>query len=204
MSNKIKQVTIMLTMPRTLVSSVIRLYTRGPYTHVSLGMDLELSEVYSFSRKKLYTPFIGGFMKEDIHSGIYGLYRSTQCAVYAVELSEAQYDKLRNLIATFIKDQSKYKYNYLGLLGVVKHNPHTSTHRFFCSEFVAYLFEEIGIKVTNKHPALSLPGDFLRNPKIKLIYEGKLCDYNLNRLKTNKNDCIMACNTNSLILNAVH
>lgn len=37
-----------------------------PLNHVSIALDRELTEVYSFGRKQPDNPFIGGFVKEDI------------------------------------------------------------------------------------------------------------------------------------------
>ena len=48
---------IVLSKTQTLPSRVIKLWTREPYAHTSLAMDVELKEMYSFARKHLYNPF---------------------------------------------------------------------------------------------------------------------------------------------------
>ena len=44
---------IVLSKTQTLPSRVIKLWTREPYAHTSLAMDVELKEMYSFARKHL-------------------------------------------------------------------------------------------------------------------------------------------------------
>lgn len=53
---------IVLSKTQTLPSRVIKLWTREPYAHTSLAMDVELKEMYSFARKHLYNPFDCGFL----------------------------------------------------------------------------------------------------------------------------------------------
>ena len=43
---------IVLSKTQTLPSRVIKLWTREPYAHTSLAMDVELKEMYSFARKQ--------------------------------------------------------------------------------------------------------------------------------------------------------
>ena len=53
----------MLTFTGTTLSRVIKIYTRNDYSPASIALDPELSEMYSFGRKKPRNPFIGGFIK---------------------------------------------------------------------------------------------------------------------------------------------
>lgn len=64
---------IVLSKTQTLPSRVIKLWTREPYAHTSLAMDVELKEMYSFARKHLHNPFDCGFINEDITTGYLGV-----------------------------------------------------------------------------------------------------------------------------------
>ena len=61
------KVYILLTDTGSLLTKLIKLYTKKPYNHASISFDFELSEVYSFGRKKVENPFHGGFVKEKIY-----------------------------------------------------------------------------------------------------------------------------------------
>ncbi|GJM76303.1 hypothetical protein HMSSN036_85190 [Paenibacillus macerans] len=70
MSNE-TQIYILLSNPKTWVAKMIGLYTRAPFNHASIAFDPELREVYSFGRKHPLIPIYGGFVKEDIHGGVF-------------------------------------------------------------------------------------------------------------------------------------
>lgn len=61
-----KQVYILLTNTGSLLTKLIKIYTKKPYNHASIAFDRNLSEVYSFGRKAARNPFIGGFVKDRI------------------------------------------------------------------------------------------------------------------------------------------
>ena len=65
---KRKMIFLVVSDTGTILTRLIKAYTKTPYNHASISFDAELSEVYSFGRKTVYNPFIGGFVKEDIHS----------------------------------------------------------------------------------------------------------------------------------------
>ena len=67
-----KYVYILLTRTETVPSKVIHFFKRMPYVHVSIALDEELDELYSFARKKINNPFRCGFIDEDITTGIFG------------------------------------------------------------------------------------------------------------------------------------
>ena len=59
-----KVVYILLTNTESILSSSIRLFTNDPYNHVSLVLNEEFTEIYSFGRLKKDNPVIGGFVNE--------------------------------------------------------------------------------------------------------------------------------------------
>jgi len=71
MKNKTKKIYIVLTYTGTILSKVIRVYTRAEYCHVSLSLDKRLRKMYSFGRLNPYNPFIGGFVHEGINVGTF-------------------------------------------------------------------------------------------------------------------------------------
>ncbi len=56
----------MLTFTGTILSRVVKLYTKKEYSHVSIALDENLEEMYSFGRLNPYIAFIGGFVREGI------------------------------------------------------------------------------------------------------------------------------------------
>ena len=90
------------------------------YNHASISFDSELSEVYSFGRKTVRNPFIGGFVKEDVDKG---LFKEANCAVYALTVNEVQLQKMNCYIKEIEAQKGEYRYNLLGLLGFLLNKP---------------------------------------------------------------------------------
>jgi hypothetical protein len=84
---------------------------------------------------------------------------------------------MRRVLNVFIKQNKKYLYNLLGVLGVFLNEPIESSNSYFCSQFVSEILHRSGIKLWDKLPALVTLDDFRRNDKLHLVYEGKLFDY---------------------------
>lgn len=65
-----RKVYIVLTYTGTILSRIVKMYTRREYSHVSIAFDEDLKEMYSFGRLNPYNPFIGGFVYERIDRGL--------------------------------------------------------------------------------------------------------------------------------------
>lgn len=172
-----KYVFLVLSQTATFPAKLIRWYTREPYAHASIALDVELREMYSFARKEVNKPWDNGFIKEDIEKGVFGKFKETKCSIYALEVSEEQYERLKQEIQVFKDNQEIYTYNYLGIVGAMIHRPVERATQYFCSQFVAYILEKSGIDLFHKNCGLVRPKDFRLCPKLSRIYKGKIRNY---------------------------
>ncbi|WP_058308099.1 hypothetical protein [Gracilibacillus massiliensis] len=168
---------IMLSDTGTLFTNVIKTYTKAPYNHASLSFDSELKEMYSFGRKNPKNPLNGGFVKEDILTGTYSRYPNTSCVIYRLQVTQREKEKMKRILEVFIKNNHKFLYNILGVIGVSLREPIEFSNSYFCSQFVADILYRSGIHLWDKLPAMVTPEDFRNSPSLELIYEGKLYDY---------------------------
>ena len=113
-----KKVYIILTHTGTILSRIIRIFTRDEFSHVSLALDLELKKMYSFGRLNPYNPFMGGFVHEYISRGTFGRFKNTRTKIYALEITDEQYEKIRTRIKEVKKYRRNYKFNVIGLFAV--------------------------------------------------------------------------------------
>lgn len=156
---------IVLSDTGSLLSRMIRLYTKNKLNHVSIAFDKELNEVYSFGRKCPHNLFVSGFTQEDMR-GV--LFKDAKFKVFRYAVSETQYLKIRDIMERFKKDEPLYKYNFLGLLGVMFNRPVERDHAFFCSQFVAHVLEQAGVQLMSQCAALTTPSDFERSEALEL------------------------------------
>lgn len=173
-----KKVYILLTHTGSLLSRLIKRYTKEPYSHVSIAFDHDLNEVYSFGRKNPRNPLIAGFIEEDIRHGTYSIFSETTYSLYSLDVDSVQYGKLKDTMLEFEKIKERSSYNLMGLLGVYIGYPINRTYAYFCSQFVAFAFEQSGIFVFNKPFGLVTPKDFRTCCDFNLVKTGKLIYFN--------------------------
>lgn len=169
-----KVIYIVLTETGSLLSRAIQLYTQENFNHVSIAFDRDLQEMYSFGRKFDNNPFIGGFVQERANSK---LLRSANCAVYECTVSDEQYEILQQRIYYYKLHMEKYRYNFIGLIGIACHVKLKRQHAFFCSQFIATLFKDAGLCLDGRSPYFMKPTDFARLRYLNLCYRGKLNNY---------------------------
>lgn len=163
----------------TYLSRMINLYTNQPLNHVSIGFDHELKEVYSFGRVNPKNPFSGGFVREDIRGEFL---KHSKSAIYALNVTENEYLKIRHHIKDFESQASNYKYNFIGLLGVALKIEIHRKNAFFCSQFVATVMQGTDSFKLSKPTNFVTPSDIRENTELQLIYQGRLGDYPKHRL----------------------
>ena len=177
MKTENKKIYIMLSYTGTILSRIVKIYTLREYSHVSIALDLELDALYSFGRIHPRNPFTGGFIKEEIDSGTYKVFKNTRCKIYELEVTMVQYQRAKDFIDSFIAEQDRYKFNIVGLLGTVVNKPLNRENHYFCSQFVGKALLEAHIHDFHKDVGLIKPIEFAEIPGLELIYEGLLSEY---------------------------
>lgn len=76
-----KRIFIVLTYTGTFPAKVIKLWTRKPYSHVSISLDESLTRMYSFARLGQYNIFNAGFLHEYINKGIFKKFKNTDALI---------------------------------------------------------------------------------------------------------------------------
>lgn len=156
-----------------MLSSLIKNYTNDPYNHVSISFNKELTKMYSFGRKYANSPWLGGFIKEDVHSKIL---KNSNTLIFELEITNQQYVRLQLDINYFKGQQQNLQYNFFGLLAMALGIPLKRSDAYFCSEFIATLFVRAGI-APNLDPQFTSPMDLITISNLKEIYRGSLDKY---------------------------
>ncbi|HEY2494555.1 MAG TPA: hypothetical protein VGI33_16820 [Paenibacillus sp.] len=167
-----KNIYILLSDTGSILTRMIKLFTRAPYNHASIVFDDELNDVYSFGRKKPRNPFIAGFVKENVHEG---LFSNAKCSFYSCSVDSDLYEQIYLYVQKFEQDSDQYKYNLLGLFYILLNIEVRRKNAYFCSEFVAAVFAENGLNLAGKSSALTQPADFENSDCLHLLFEGDLC-----------------------------
>ena len=130
--------------------------------------------MYSFGRKTARNPFIGGFVRENIQSG---LFQQADCAIYSLTVTDGQIRKMRQYIQGIDVEKEEYRYNFIGLFGVMLNRSLKRKKAFFCSQFVASVLKESDRINFEKDLSLVKPSDLPHSANFQLIFKGRLKDY---------------------------
>ena len=172
----LKKVYIVLTYTGTILSQIVRLYTKKDYSHVSLSLDKDLNQMYSFGRLFSYTPIFAGFVQESPKYGTFKRFKKTRSKIYSLEISDKDYKTVQETIEKFKKNRRKYGFNMLGLIAVMGHYHIKRRKHLYCAEFVKIVLEQTSLDL--HLPEVIKPDDFQRIEGAKEVYTGLLRDYN--------------------------
>lgn len=173
---------IILTYTGTILSRIIKYYTKDEFSHVSIALDDELKEMYSFGRLNAYNPFWGSFVHEGINKGTFKRFGKTTAEVYSILVSDEQYEKAKKTITYFIENRQKYGFNFIGLACVGIKKRVARKNEFYCAEFVKHILKSAKITEANKLPKLIKPEDFKQMQGMRLEYKGLLRKYKKKKL----------------------
>lgn len=170
-----KEIYIVLTHTGTILSRIVRFYTKKKYTHVSIGLDSELKQLYSFGRLNPNNAFVGGFVHEELNKGTFAKFKNTMGAIYSLNVTDEQYNSIVETIENVKQNKGKYKFNVIGLFLVSINKKYQKPDTFYCAEFVKYILEtSLNKKIL---PEIIKPMDFLELDNIELVYEGVFSKY---------------------------
>lgn len=187
-----KQIYFVLTDTGTVLSRIIKLFMKDEYSHVSISLDRNLMQMYSFGRLNPYNPFHGGFIHEYINRGTFKRFHETKAKIIVLDINDEQYENLKHNISNIKKNRKNLKFNILGLFAIYFNIKIRRTNYFYCAEFVKYITENSGINLNL--PDLIRPEDFKEINGGQLRYKGLLKEYysyfkNKKRLLTFQNEC---------------
>ncbi|MCI8384090.1 MAG: hypothetical protein HFJ33_04410 [Clostridia bacterium] len=172
-----KKIYIILTHTGTNLSKLIKSYTKDEFSHVSIALDLELQQMYSFGRLNPYNPIWGGFVHEHRDKGTFKRFYLTTAKVYQLEVTEAQYETMKDKIYKMEAEKKQYTFNILGLFAAGFRKKIKGKKSFYCAEFVKYILDQAKVKI--ELPEVPKPEDFKKIDQLKEIYSGLLKEYDI-------------------------
>lgn len=171
-----KKIYIVLTYTGTILSKLVKMYTKKEYSHVSIALDEDLKEMYSFGRTYAYCPFIAGFVHEGIDRGTFKRFKKTKTRIYSLQVPDEKYEKVIEVIDSIKEHRNEYDFNIIGLFGVAINFKFRREKSFYCAEFVKYVLEES--EINEDLPELIKPEDFKNINGLNVEYSGILNEYN--------------------------
>lgn len=128
------------------MGSFIRAVTHGAYNHVSVALDRDLTEMYSFARLKRDTPFCGGFVHEGAER--YRLKeRTADISICSIQVGEEGIEKVRSRIKNMEEQREVFLYNLISAMLVPLHKKAYARDSYTCVEFVSAILKIAGVSL---------------------------------------------------------
>ncbi len=162
----------------TWLAKLLKNITGEKYVHVSISLDNDLNKMYSFGRINPNNPLSGGFVQEDLRSGVFKNNNNSECKIYKIKITKDQYDKLTEEIDKFVNSTIKYKYNLFGLITAALNIRFKRKRHYFCSQFVSEILISANVLNNDLFPELFKPLDFdNQHLEKEEIFRGYVRDY---------------------------
>lgn len=175
---KLYPVYIMLMHSGTVLANTIKKMTNSQFSHCSISFDSSMTQMYSFGRKFDMNPFIGGFKKEDIRSEFFKN-KQIPYALYVVPYTQDQIAAMKKRLDYFVKNATKFRYDFTGLLKNYFGIADNPEYKWFCSRFVADILNA-GRPSPEPYivePSLMKPEDFRYTTFAQYVTGGYLNNY---------------------------
>lgn len=161
-----RKIYILLTKFHGSGSRVFSFFSRGYYTHASIGLDEDMNTFYSFVVK--------GFMIEKVTRYLKPGREPFPVTLYEISVPEEAYTKIKKKINFFVAYKSRMQYTMLGVILAILRIPYRRKDTFFCSQFVAEILKSVDIVPAHIDSALYLPCDLSTVPGVRLLFVGNM------------------------------
>ncbi|MBO5267080.1 MAG: hypothetical protein IJX15_05145 [Ruminiclostridium sp.] len=168
---------IVVSQTGTILSRILKKITGAPYNHVSVSLDKNLHQMYSFGRINPYNPVWGGFVTESPDKGTFKRFHKTDAVILTHDISKEQHENIKRHLTGMWCNRKKYGYNYIGLFLAAIKLRYKHRNRFYCSEFARDVLLRFKVADSDQFPKITKPMDFLKLEDSHVIYKGKLKEY---------------------------
>lgn len=170
--NQMKKIYILLMHTNTVPSKLIRFFTNYQFSHVGISLEPDCNLIYSFGRKTLHSILNCGFTIESKNGEFFTSFNKTICKIYEVEVTERQYNQVKDIFYYMNQNKEIYKYDFLGIILRYFKIPIQIKNKYVCSYFVASVLEQANIYQFQKKTCMVVPKDFEKIPTFREIYDG--------------------------------
>lgn len=165
------------------ISRVVKAFTHDKFTHSVISFDPSMHKMYSFGQKLDAGKPIGTFICDDIRHEFFRN-KEIEYALYCVPVTKSELHNMQVRLDFFAKNQSKFTYDFVGLIANFFHISYNPEFSFFCSRFVADILH-VGKPDEEyvKDPSMVRPMDLTEMPFAHYVTGGIIDDYNEKRVK---------------------
>lgn len=172
-----KYIYLVLSRTETNIGKAIRRFTHEEVNHSGISFTEDLTELYSFARKRACNCFDGGLVKESPNTLKFGGKKDCSIEVFAIPISDEDYANARSFVENIRNDKDSYIYNTVKLITVVFDRNLPIYKSFVCTEFSSSVLRAAGCEIDDDFIAKVTPGMLAERFKNYMIFSGDIDDY---------------------------
>ncbi len=172
---------IVLSQTGSIISKILKYFTKDKYNHVSISLDENLDEMCSFGRYYAHFAFWGGFVKESIDKGTFRKFKNTESLIIKLKASPEDICGVRDKINEMFSSKKKYRYDMIGVFLAKFGRNKKRKYRYYCSKFVKEILIMNNVLKREDCPEIMKPIDFEYIIGSEFVYEGNLHNYVKNK-----------------------
>lgn len=142
-----KKIAVLFTQKHDWFSKFLVELCRHKYSHVSLSLDENECEFYSFNVKGFVRETYEKFRRHNVRNSM----------LYEIEVNDHIYETMQKKMDDFKARCKEMRYSFLGVAFCCLHIPLHLNQQYFCSEFVAELLAFSHAVSLQKKPEQYLP-----------------------------------------------
>lgn len=169
-----KIIYILLTRSTTVLSRMVHIATRAPYTHVSISFDPRLATLYSSARKNGRTMFPAGPCRESLYGGYLGRHPDMPCSLYELEVPDEVYEAAQQVAEAILLNAARYRFNIIGMIFCQLRIPLDRAGHYFCSQLVGEILVQSQAVELPTETSLMRPMDYTHLPELTCHFSGNL------------------------------
>ena len=171
-----RSIYILLTRSGTLLSQLIAITTGAAHTPVSISLEPDIVDFYSFARRRARLPLPAGLVRERLSEGYWSRHPGIPCTLLALPVDDTVYTRIKRRLARMNEHAADYHYSLLGVLLCGADIVHRRPDHYFCSQFVGELLAASGAVTLPRDTSLLHPDDFLALPHAEICFTGTLSE----------------------------
>lgn len=142
-----KEIYVLFSATPYKMGKMIRFFGKTQYNHVSIMLDSDFREMYSFARRNFYHPLYGGFVRECTDR--YQLGNDiADVKVCKIVTKEETYCKIKKQLDYMKENESDYLYNFLAIFGIPFRKRIKVRDAYTCVEFVTDILYKVGVDIS--------------------------------------------------------
>lgn len=154
----------------TTAGSLMKFFTRTPYSHVTFSFDENLEDCHAIQARNIGTPLVAGYVNENKSYWIKNE-KNIKYVRYKIPATEEEIEKIKTFLNEYANDTENLYNMYSAATYLLTHGV-KNYKTMLCGEFIAEILSNVSSVKLDKPPHKTFPKDLYNTLKEYKDHEG--------------------------------